>query len=158
MKILKKIAWLLLLVFIGMQFIRPDKNTTDNKDYVAVFEMETNPPIAVKEILETTCYDCHSDNTEYPWYNNIAPVSYWIDGHIKHGKGELNFSDWVNYSNKKKDHKLEEVIEEVKEGKMPLEEYTWTQEEARLTKEQRKSLFTWVNNTRKLYQVTGQQD
>ncbi|WP_350288210.1 heme-binding domain-containing protein [uncultured Croceitalea sp.] len=158
MKILKKIAIMLLVVFIGMQFFRPDKNTTEELDYVAAFELETNPPSTVKALLKTACYDCHSNNTVYPWYSNIAPVSYWMDDHIRHGKGELNFSEWANYSAKKKDHKLEELIEEVEEGEMPLKEYTWTHSEAHFTDEQRKLLMTWAKETRLKYQSALLQD
>lgn len=154
MKILKKTAILLLVVFIGMQFFRPDKNVTVAPNYVAAFELETNPSSDVEELLKTTCYDCHSDNTVYPWYSNIAPISYWMDEHIEHGKGELNFSDWASYSAKKKDHKLEELVEEVEEGEMPLKEYTWTHSEARFTDEQRQLLITWAKETRLKYRLT----
>ncbi|AKA33740.1 heme-binding domain-containing protein [Flagellimonas lutaonensis] len=152
MKIAKKIAVALLVVLVVMQFIRPDKNQTDNPDYVAVFEAETSPSEEVKKILKQSCYDCHSDHTEYPWYNNIAPVSYWLADHIDHGKGHLDFSDWQNYDAEKKDHKLEEIVEEVKEGEMPLKEYTWTHSEARLTKEQREMITTWAQAARARYQ------
>lgn len=158
MKILKKIAILLLVVFVGMQFFRPDQNRTEESDYVAAFELETQPSSEVKAFLKTTCYDCHSNNTVYPWYSNIAPISYWMDDHIRHGKGELNFSEWANYSTKKKDHKLEELIEEVEEGEMPLKEYTWTHSEARFTDEQRKLLMTWAKETRLKYQSALLQD
>ncbi|UJH67662.1 heme-binding domain-containing protein [Allomuricauda sp. SCSIO 65647] len=154
MKIAKKIAVALLVVFVVMQFIRPDKNVTDDPDYVAVFESETNPSQEVKQLLETTCYDCHSDNTVYPWYNNIAPVSYWLADHIEHGKGHLDFSNWENYDAEKKDHKLEEIIEEVKEEKMPLKEYTWTHQEARLTQEQRETISAWAQEARLRYGIT----
>lgn len=157
MKILKKIALLLLVVFVGMQFYRPDKNQAQG-DHTAEFITETNPPPAVKTILQQTCYDCHSNNTEYPWYNNIAPVSYWLADHVKDGKKHLNFSDWNTYELKKKDHKLEELIEEVGEGEMPLKEYTWTHEEARLTEEQRTAIVDWAKQTRALYQLNLRQE
>jgi len=150
MKILKKIAWGLLILFIAIQFYRPEKNTNEG-DYVTVFELETNPPQVVKTLLTENCYDCHSNHTNYPWYNNIAPVSFWLEDHIKHGKGELNFSDWENYSAKKKDHKLEELIEEVEEGAMPIKEYTWTH--GNLTPEEQETLITWANNVRVLYRL-----
>ncbi|MDX1314936.1 MAG: heme-binding domain-containing protein, partial [Eudoraea sp.] len=98
-------------------------------------------------------YDCHSNHTVYPWYNNIAPVSYWMADHVDHGKGDLNFSDWATYSGKKKDHKLEEVVEVMEDEVMPLKEYTWTHEEARLSKEQRKAIIEWAEKTRLLYQL-----
>lgn len=150
MKIVKKIAIVLLVILIGMQFYRPDKNVAKG-DYVTAFEEETQPSPDVKEILKTACYDCHSANTEYPWYNNIAPVSYWLADHIEEGKEHLNFSDWENYDAKKKDHKLEEVIEEVKEGKMPLNEYTWTHADAKLSDEQISALLAWADEARANY-------
>ncbi len=150
MKIVKKIAIVFLIVLIGMQFYRPEKNKAKG-DYVAAFEAETQPSAEVKQILKTACYDCHSANTEYPWYNNIAPVSYWLADHIEDGKRHLNFSDWDNYDNKKKDHKLEEVIEEVKEGKMPLNEYTWTHADADLSDEQINALVAWAKKARANY-------
>ncbi len=150
MKILKKIAWGLLILFIAIQFYRPEKNSVEG-NYVAVFELETNPPQEVKTLLRENCYDCHSNHTNYPWYNNIAPVSFWLEDHIKHGKGELNFSDWENYSAKKKDHKLDELIEEVDAGEMPIKEYTWTH--GNLTSEEQEALMTWANNVRVLYRL-----
>ncbi|KQC28817.1 heme-binding domain-containing protein [Flagellimonas eckloniae] len=157
MKVIKKIGIVLLIIFIGMQFYRPEKNTASG-DYLAIFEAETKPNESVKEILKTTCYDCHSDHTEYPWYNNVAPISYWLDDHIRDGKKHLNFSDWQNYSAKKKDHKLDELIEEVEEGKMPLDEYTWTHKEAKLTENQVKTLLEWARQARLPYQKALQQD
>ncbi|MCG8524267.1 MAG: heme-binding domain-containing protein, partial [Pseudomonadales bacterium] len=104
-----------------------------------------------KQILKTACYDCHSANTEYPWYNTIAPVSYWLADHIEDGKKHLDFSDWQNYDEKKKDHKLEELIEEVKGGSMPLNEYTWTHADAKLSEEQISALVSWAEKTRATY-------
>lgn len=150
MKIVKIIAIVLLAVLLGMQFYRPPKNVAEG-DYVAAFEAETQPPAEVKQILKTACYDCHSANTNYPWYNNIAPISYWLAGHVNDGKRHLDFSEWNSYDAKKKDHKLEEVIEEVKEGKMPLNEYTWTHAEANLTQEQIQALLNWAQEARANY-------
>ena len=155
MKIVKKILLLLLLVFVGMQFYRPDKNIDENESKT-VFLTETNPPEDVKAILASSCYDCHSNNTVYPWYNNIAPVSYWLADHIRHGKGHLNFSEWEKYSKKKKDHKLEELIEMVEKKEMPLKEYTWTHSEAKLSEAQISSLIDWAKRTRAIYQLGAQ--
>ena len=152
MKFTKKIAWILLIALMVIQFIRPEKNLSE----IPIddqFKQETNPPKAVLNILETSCYDCHSNNTTYPWYNNIAPVSYWIADHIEHGKGHLNFSEWASYDKGKKEHKLEEVIETVESAEMPLKEYTWTHEEARLSDEERKALIEWAQESRLLYQL-----
>lgn len=150
MKLGKKIAWALLLVFVGMQLIRPEKNQ-DSSDHLAAFLSETNPPAEVRELLKTSCYDCHSNHTVYPWYNNVAPVSFWLADHVKEGKGHLNFSAWDTYDAKRKDHKLEEVVETVGEGEMPLDEYTWTHEGARLSQQQREAITAWAEKTRALY-------
>ncbi len=154
MKIGKKIAWALLVVLVGMQFIRPEKNQ-DSSDHLAAFLSETNPPAEVRELLKTGCFDCHSNQTEYPWYNSVAPVSYWLAGHVNDGKKHLNFSAWDTYDAKRKDHKLEEVVETVKEGEMPLNSYTWTHEAARLTQEQREAITAWAQQTRALYALGG---
>lgn len=142
---------MVLIVFVGMQFYRPEKNTSTGK-HTAIFLAETNPSKEVTAILKESCYDCHSNNTNYPWYNNVAPFSYWLADYIKGGKRHLNFSDWETYEIKKRDHKLEELIELVDEGVMPLKEYTWTHSEAKLGEEQRKALLQWAEKTRVSYQ------
>jgi len=155
MKIGKKIAMALLVVFIAMQFYRPKQNQSQG-NHTALFLSQTNPPPNVKLILQESCYDCHSNNTQYPWYNNVAPVSYWLANHIKDGKKHLNFSEWENYDAKKKDHKLEEVIEMVEDGEMPMKEYTWTHKESNLTQQQRNEVLVWAKQTRALYQLNQQ--
>lgn len=154
MKLGKKIAWGLLMVFIGMQFVRPEKN--QGPPEIEQFLVETNPPQSVQDILKTACMDCHSNETSYPWYNQVAPVSYWIADHVKHGKGHLNFSVWETYEPKRKDHKLEEIIETVESGEMPLSEYTWTHQGARLTSEERQAVIDWAKKTRLLYALGTQ--
>lgn len=155
MKIVKKIAVALLLVFVAMQFYTPEKNQAQG-NHTSQFLTETNPSQKVKITLEQTCYDCHSNNTEYPWYNNIAPISYWLADHVKDGKKHLNFSDWESYSVKKKAHKLEEVAEMMEDGEMPLKEYTWIHEEAQLSEEQKNDVISWAQQTRALYQLNQQ--
>ncbi len=150
MKIGKKIALGLLVIFVIMQFIRPEPNEASG-DHLGMFLLETNPPEDVHQILKSSCYDCHSNQTRYPWYSHIAPVSYWMADHIRHGKGELNFSNWDSYGPRKKIRKLEEVVETVKSGEMPMEEYTWTHGDARLTTEQQQAIVAWAERTRALY-------
>lgn len=122
-------------------------------NHTEIFLAETNPEPELRIVLKETCYDCHSNNTVYPWYNNIAPISFWLANHVKDGKKHLNFSAWDGYSVEKKDHKLEEVIEMIENGEMPLKEYTWTHQNARLTNEQRESIVAWAEKTRSLYQL-----
>ncbi|MFD2916087.1 heme-binding domain-containing protein [Psychroserpens luteus] len=151
MKIIKKILVALLIVFIIMQFFGPDINEGDITT-VDAFIADTNPPSDVKAILESTCYDCHSDVTTYPWYNKITPVNYWLADHIKDGKKHFNLSAWNDYDLKKKDHKMDELIEEVEEKKMPLESYTYTHGDANLTDEQIAAVVAWGKDVRVKYQ------
>lgn len=150
MKIVKKILWLLLIVFIIAQFFGPEKNEGDITK-IETFIAETNPPQNVKQILKESCFDCHTDVTRYPWYFNVTPVNYWIADHIEHGKDELNFSNWADYSLKRKEHKMEEVWEEVKEKEMPLDSYTWTHGDANLTDEQIEALVAWAKTIQENY-------
>ena len=150
MKILKKLGLLLLIVFIIVQFFRPDKND-GNIASVNAFLMDTSPNEDVKLVLKSACFDCHSDHTRYPWYNNITPVNYWLADHIDHGKGHFNVSKWNDYSDKKKDHKLEELIEMVEAKEMPLPSYTWTHGDAKLSEEQIDAMVAWAKAVRIKY-------
>jgi len=150
MKILKKLGLLLLVVFIIAQFFGPEKNDGDIASVGAFFE-DTNPPEDVKLILKNGCIDCHSDFTRYPWYNNITPVNYWLADHIKHGTKHFNVSKWSDYSDKKKDHKLDELIEMVEAKEMPLPSYTWTHGDAKLSQEQVDAVVAWAKNVRLKY-------
>ena len=150
MKIVKKILLSLLIVFVIAQFFGPKKNEGDITK-IEAFIAETNPPQNVKKIMKESCYDCHSDVTRYPWYFNVTPVNYWIADHIEHGKDELNFSNWADYSLKRKEHKMEEVWEEAKEKEMPLDSYTWTHGDANLTDEQIEALVSWAKTVQGNY-------
>ena len=147
---MKKILISLLLVFIIAQFFGPNKNNSDISTYDN-FIAETQPSEEVLGILETACLDCHSNRTQYPWYNNITPVNYWMAKHVKEGKKHFNISKWDVYSDEIKDHKIDEVQEMIEENTMPLPSYTWTHKEAILTKEQKELLDTWAKKTRSRY-------
>ena len=152
LKILKKILLTLLGLFIIAQFFGPEKNDGDIAT-IETFMNETKPPENVKVVLKEACIDCHSDHTRYPWYNNITPVNYWLADHVKHGKGHFNVSEWAEYSVKKKDHKLDELIEMVERKDMPLPSYTWTHSEAKLTDAQIKELLEWAQSVRDSYNL-----
>ncbi len=149
-RIIKKIALLLLVVLIGMQFYRPDKNSSEYNN-VSNFETQTQASNEVKTILENKCYDCHSNNTNYPWYAQISPVSLLINDHIVDGKKHLNLSAWSDYTLKKKDHKLDELIEEVEEGHMPEDAYTLIH--GKLTSQEKEQLINWAKQARELLKV-----
>lgn len=148
----RKIVITLFAILLVAQFFKPEKNN-GSLDSVKPFIAETNPPENVLKILETSCFDCHSSKTKYPWYNKITPVNYWMNHHIKDGKKHLNFSDWSNYSLKKKEHKMDELYEEVEEKEMPLKSYTWTHSEANLSEEQIDAIVSWGKRVQKSYKA-----
>jgi len=150
MKIAKKFSLLLLVIFIIAQFFGPEKNEGSLESVTAFLE-ETKPPENVKAILTESCFDCHSTATRYPWYSNITPVNYWMADHVKHGTKHFNVSAWESTSVKRKDHKMEELIEFVAQKKMPLPSYTWTHSDAKLNDKQIKDMLKWANQVRTVY-------
>ncbi|HEA28918.1 MAG TPA: cytochrome C [Leeuwenhoekiella sp.] len=148
----KRFLILLLIALIGIQFIRPERNE-DSYESLEPFLAETKPSEQVAAILKTACYDCHSNQTQYPWYAEVAPVSFWLSDHIQEGKHHLNFSAWQGYSAKRKDDKLDELIEEVTDGEMPLESYTLIHQDAHLTRAQTDAMITWAKTARIIYSL-----
>ena len=146
-KILKRSFQILLLVFIIIQFIRPAKNKSEgisNNDISKIYPVPEN----VQAILKTSCYDCHSNNTVYPWYASIQPVAWWLDDHIQEGKKELNFSEFASYRIGRQYRKLDEINKEVKEDAMPLDNYLWIHKYAKLDDQQKLALASWVVSVR----------
>lgn len=152
MKFIKKLLLVLLIIFIIAQFFGPEKNQTSPATFDA-FLAETNPPNDVKQVLIETCFDCHSDHTRYPWYDKITPVNYFLADHVKDGKKHLDISKWSDYSTKKKDHKFKELIEMVEKKDMPLESYTYTHSEAKLSDEQINAMVKWAKEVRFKYSL-----
>lgn len=144
-KILKTIGWILFIGLIGIQFFRPGKNITAG-DQANAIAKKFSVPADVKTILDKACMDCHSNNSRYPWYNNIQPVAWWIADHVKDGKGELNFDEYINKRPRFQYHKMEEMIDQVKEGEMPINSYTWTHKDAKLTQEEKTKLTDWAKS------------
>lgn len=146
----KVLKYLLLIVLVGLvviQFInRPERvNEPVTQDDI-IENLQVNADMA--GLLKAACYDCHSNQPRYPWYASIAPVSWSIAEHIEHGRDELNFSRWATYSARTRDHKLEEMVEEVEVGNMPLPGYVAMHKEANLSAEQFEMLKTWVEAER----------
>lgn len=139
----KKFLYLLLIIFIVIQFIRPERNLGKRETENTIFVSNE-----VGQILQTSCFDCHSNYTVYPWYTNIQPIGWWLNHHVNEGKDELNFSEFETYSLKRKLHKLEEIKEMVDENEMPLPSYLWIHGDATLSPEQKEILSKWVTETR----------
>ncbi len=144
--ILKRIFQLLLIAFIIIQFIRPEKNKAagiSKNDISTLYPVPAN----VQAVLKTSCNDCHSNNTFYPWYAKIQPVTWWLDDHVREGKKHLNFSEFATYSLRKQYHKLEETEEMVEKGEMPLDSYLWMHKNAKLSADQKTIIYNWVTAT-----------
>jgi hypothetical protein len=141
----KKILIGLLTLLIGIQFIRIDKQNppvTKTNDFIEV----NHTPDNIAVLLKTACYDCHSYETKYPWYTNVSPVSWFVQHHVDEGREHLNFSEWGTYDSKRKSHKLEECVEEIEEGEMPLTSYTLIHGNAKLTKEQKTIIISYFKS------------
>jgi Haem-binding domain len=139
----KKFLFAVLAILILIQFIRPERNLGKAETENTIF---VNAEVGT--ILQTSCFDCHSNYTNYPWYTNIQPIGWWLNHHVDEGKEELNFSEYESYSLKRKLHKLEEIKEMVEEGEMPLSSYTLIHGDTKLSPEQKEILYTWVTETR----------
>jgi hypothetical protein len=144
---IKKTGVVILIIIVSIQFIRPSKNIHGTADFFkndisVVYSMPDN----VKNILKTSCYDCHSNNTIYPWYSNIQPFGWWLQFHVDEGKLELNFSEFASYPLKKQAKKLHEIVEEIKWDKMPMPSYLWIHKDAKLKPDDKRVLITWLKS------------
>ncbi|MGC3944018.1 MAG: heme-binding domain-containing protein [Chryseolinea sp.] len=141
---LKKILIGLLVVLIIIQFIKPERNLSD--DNTASVKTKYSMPQDVENILQKACYDCHSNKTVYPAYANIQPVAWWLAGHINDGKRHLNYSDFTSRPLAIQFHKFEETVEVLEENEMPLESYTWLgmHSDAKLTDNEKATVISWA--------------
>ena len=107
----KKVLLVLLAIFVAIQFVRPKRNISE----VLITENDISNTVVISgevhDILRKKCYDCHSNNTTYPWYVNIQPVGWWMAGHVDEGKDELNFSEINKKQKKLAKHKLDEIYD-----------------------------------------------
>lgn len=142
-----KILLGLALLLIVLQFFGPDTSVPEydgSKDLLTIHQ----PPQKISAIIQSACYDCHSYQTNYPWYSSIVPVSWWLQDHIDEGRDEFNLSLWADYPAERADHKLEEAVELVDEEEMPLPSYTWIHSDARLSDQERRELSEWFTSLR----------
>jgi len=145
---IKKILLALLIVFVIIQFIRPAHNTAEAigpNDITKVYPV----PDSVHAILAKACLDCHSNNTRYPWYNDMAPVSWFLNSHVIDAKKELNFSEFATFTKARQAKKLAKVASSVDEGWMPLDSYLWIHKDAKLTDREKQLVSTWAKGLSK---------
>jgi len=111
-------------------------------DFIKTYEV----PTQIGSVLRRSCYDCHSNNTEYPWYSSIQPMGWLINKHISEGKKNLNFSEFGTYSQRKQVSKLKSIAKQIEQNKMPLPSYTMIHQNAILTSNEKSLIVTFVNN------------
>ncbi|GHB84742.1 heme-binding domain-containing protein [Persicitalea jodogahamensis] len=136
----------LIVVFLLVQFIRPERNESDDRtnDISTKYEI----PKDVDHVLQVACNDCHSNKTVYPWYANVQPAAWWLSEHVNDGKRHLNFSEFTRLPVAVQNHKFEEIVEMVEEKEMPMKEYTYLglHSEADITDDQRQLIIDWARN------------
>jgi hypothetical protein len=141
-----KIGVAIVIILIALQFVPADERSTPSfepaSDMLVVLEADAE----LASIIKDACYDCHSYESEYPWYATIAPISWWLDGHIEHGRGEMNFSTWGTMIADDQKHALKESAEKVEKKEMPLTPFLITHPEARITEEQRAQIAGWMRS------------
>jgi hypothetical protein len=144
---IKKILLFLLAALIIIQFFHPKKNKMEGEQahYIG---MNYTVPDNVRVILAKACNDCHSNNTRYPWYSKLQPVDWWMNDHVKEGKKHLNLDEYTNGNLRSQYHKLEEIAEQVRQGEMPINSYTWIHKDAILTEAEKNTLINWADNIR----------
>lgn len=145
MKIVKIIFIALAVGLIVIQFfgIKKNQNTGEQINHIST---QFAVPADVENILKTSCYDCHSNNTIYPWYTNIQPIGWWLKSHVNEGKEELNFDEFSQYKPRTQFKKIEELEEMINEGEMPLSSYTIIHNNASLSASQKETLIGWAKS------------
>ena len=136
---MKKIILALVVIFIGIQLIPVERTNPP-------ITQDINPPQNVSEILRTSCYDCHSNETVWPWYSYIAPVSFLVSSDVENARKRVNFSEWDKYDDKKKTKKLEAIIEDIEGGVMPLSKYVLLHHEAKMDQSKIQTMKDWVES------------
>lgn len=149
MRALKKIAWGLLIILVLLQFIPRSVNKSE-KTTPADIANNYQVPVQVQSLLKNSCYDCHSNNTRYPWYAYLQPFRLLLDQHVRDGKAELNFSEYGSYSKKRQFNKLRSIGESLEKGTMPLKSYGIMHADARITEAEKAVVLKWVEDTRSL--------
>lgn len=143
MNVARKILLTIVIVFVAIQFIQPSKNKSEQEFQTDISHVVIMPA-GVKEVLKTSCYDCHSNNTHYPWYSFIQPAAWWMASHIKEGKADLNFSEFGNYTKRKQGNKLQAIAKSIQDQTMPLSSYTLLHSSAKLSREKKELIINWA--------------
>jgi hypothetical protein len=138
-RLLRSGGLLVLAVLLGIQFIPVERTNPEVR-------LDVSAPAQVDSILRPACYDCHSNETRWPWYSHVAPVSWFVAGHVHEGRGDLNFSEWPAFDFELQANLFHDIEEQVLKGKMPLRSYQLLHPEARLSQRDREVLLRWARS------------
>ncbi len=150
MSLVKKVLiaiGIVFIIFIIIQFIQPVRNKSDQLLASDISQIVTTSD-SVRALLKNTCYDCHSNNTIYPWYSNIQPMGWLMAKHIKNGKEALNFSEFGSYSSRRQLSKLNGIANSIRDDIMPLRSYKLMHKNAQLSANEKVLLVNWVQQTK----------
>jgi len=136
-----------------MQLYQPARNESYEQELTANFTKMYDVPKNVETTLRTSCYDCHSNNTNYPLYSYMQPARFFMEEHIKDGKKDLNFNEFGRYSKRKQGNKLEAIVKQIKSDEMPLASYTLIHKNAILTPTQKEEIINWIEKTKDILSV-----
>ncbi|HWR14219.1 MAG TPA: heme-binding domain-containing protein [Terriglobales bacterium] len=139
----KKILLIVVVALVAIQLYRPAK-TNPAEDPSHNLKAVAEVPQEVDAVLARSCNDCHSHKTVWPWYSNVAPVSWFVISDVNDGRRHLNFSEWSTYKPERQQRKLSELCEEVEKGEMPLKQYVWIHTESGLNQSQKELLCNWT--------------
>ena len=145
-----RVRWALaitLILLIGAQFVRVDRTNPPTRPEASLLNQKTTSP-AVRAILERSCRDCHSNDTRWPWYSRVAPISWMLRQHVKNGRDRMNYSEWTSYNSDDQDKLLNSMCTLTRKGRMPLLSYLWLHREAKLSADDIQALCAWSSKMR----------
>ena len=141
--LLKRLGLMLAILCVAIQLYRPERsNPPVDRPRAIQAHLEVSP--AAARVLDRSCRDCHTQETRWPWYSNVAPASWFVANHVNHARSHLNLSDWAAYSPEDVRHHLEEMCQLVRKGEMPLPSYLWIHRHARPSSEDVQALCDWT--------------
>lgn len=143
---IKRFIWLICIAFVLMQLYQPDRNSGTNLSEENDFLFYAEAPDNIRNLILTSCYDCHSYKTVYPWYFKIQPFQMLMSNDIKNGRDNLNFSEWGNYSKRKRTTKIKRMIKAISSNKMPLKMYVLMHSDARIDTNQKRIILNWLGS------------
>jgi len=146
-KVLKALFFAIVLLFLVAQIKRPARTNPTIDESQTIFARRQMPP-EVAAIVDRSCADCHSNKTVWPWYTNVAPVSWWITDHVNSGRKIMNLSEWGKLDRDRQDKKLRQICDQVEDGAMPLPSYLPMHTKAKLSEQDKKTLCDWTEAER----------